>query len=89
MSWEEFARCASYDPEIFFEGRTANDRRAKAICRGCQVRLECLAAALSDRIEFGIWGGLDERERRRLLRRLPRVSNWKKELIASGVPERV
>lgn len=87
MSWEEKARCAAYDPEIFFEGRT--DRRAKAICRGCPVRLECLVAALSDHIEYGVWGGLDERERRRLRRRFPLVGDWKEQLAASGIPERV
>lgn len=90
MSWEEEARCVAYDPEIFFEGR--NDRKAKAICRGCPVRLECLAAALSDRIEYGIWGGLDERQRRSLIRRLPRLRgmrDWREELAVSGIPERV
>jgi WhiB family redox-sensing transcriptional regulator len=90
MSWEEEARCVAYDPEIFFEGRT--DRKAKAICRGCPVRLECLAAALDDRIEYGIWGGLDERQRRSLLRRLPQLHgwrSWREELAVSGIPERV
>lgn len=90
VSWEENARCVEHDPEIFFEGRT--DRRAKAICRGCPVRLECLAAALTDRIEYGVWGGLDERQRRRLLRRLPGARDWRgwrEELIVGGIPERV
>jgi WhiB family transcriptional regulator, redox-sensing transcriptional regulator len=46
------------------------------ICRGCRIRTECLADALDSRIEFGVWGGMTERERRALLRRRPNVSSW-------------
>jgi WhiB family redox-sensing transcriptional regulator len=41
------------------------------------VRTECLADALDNRIEFGIWGGMTERERRALLRRRPYVISWR------------
>lgn len=44
---------------------------------GCPVRAECLADALDNRIEFGIWGGMTERERRALLRRRPQISSWR------------
>lgn len=44
---------------------------------GCFVRTECLADALDNRIEFGIWGGMTERERRALLRRRPHVTSWR------------
>jgi WhiB family transcriptional regulator, redox-sensing transcriptional regulator len=80
MPWEESAVCGRYDPEIFF-GATSNDeRRAKAICATCPVRLECLASALSARVEFGVWGGLNERERRTLLRRHPGTRDWRRAL---------
>jgi WhiB family redox-sensing transcriptional regulator len=42
----------------------------------CPVRTECLADALDNRIEFGVWGGMTERERRALLRRRPGVGSW-------------
>ncbi len=38
---------------------------------GCRVRIACLSEALENRIEFGIWGGMTERQRRALLRRHP------------------
>jgi WhiB family transcriptional regulator, redox-sensing transcriptional regulator len=60
---------------LFVQG--AQQNRAKLICRGCPVRTECLADALDDRIEFGVWGGMTERERRALLRRRPDVTSWR------------
>ena len=56
----------------------AEQNVAKRICRGCPVRYECLADALDNRIEFGVWGGMTERERRALLRRHPQVASWRK-----------
>jgi WhiB family redox-sensing transcriptional regulator len=56
---------------------------AKRICRGCPVRNECLADALDNRIEFGVWGGMTERERRALLRRHPQVTSWRKTFEAA------
>lgn len=44
---------------------------------GCPVRAECLAEALDNRIDFGVWGGMTERERRALLRRRPEVRSWR------------
>ena len=52
---------------------------------GCPVRTECLADALDNRTEFGIWGGMTERERRALLRRRPRVISWRALLEAARV----
>jgi WhiB family transcriptional regulator, redox-sensing transcriptional regulator len=63
MSWETEARCRVYDPEIFFDTRARSERRAKSICSKCEVRTECLAFAIQSRSEFGIWGGLNVRER--------------------------
>jgi WhiB family transcriptional regulator, redox-sensing transcriptional regulator len=56
----------------------AEQNVAKRICRSCPVRYECLADALDNRIEFGVWGGMTERERRALLRRHPHVASWRK-----------
>jgi WhiB family redox-sensing transcriptional regulator len=74
--WTSRAACQESDPdELFVQGAAQN--RAKLICRGCTVRTECLADALDNRIEFGVWGGMTERERRALLRRRPDVTSWR------------
>ncbi|MGW3634109.1 WhiB family transcriptional regulator [Streptomyces sp. NPDC005122] len=51
-------------------------KQAKAVCARCPVRTECLGEALDERIEFAVWGGMTERERRALLRRKPNVASW-------------
>src|SRR4051794_37463168 len=74
--WTTRAACKGTDPdELFVQGAAQN--RAKLICRGCPVRTECLADALDNGIEFGVWGGMTERERRALLRRRPDVTSWR------------
>lgn len=67
-SWQGQANCLGVDPDMFFPERGASTRDAKAVCRGCVVRDECLEYALVNGEKFGIWGGLSERERRRLRR---------------------
>jgi WhiB family transcriptional regulator, redox-sensing transcriptional regulator len=67
--WQERALCAQTDPEAFFPEKGGSTREAKRICLGCEVRAECLEYALAHDERFGIWGGLSERERRRLKRR--------------------
>ena len=69
QSWQERALCAETDPEAFFPEKGGSTREAKKICTGCEVKAECLEYALSNDERFGIWGGLSERERRRLRRR--------------------
>ena len=69
QSWQEQALCAETDPEAFFPEKGGSTREAKKICTGCEVKAECLEYALSNDERFGIWGGLSERERRRLRRR--------------------
>lgn len=69
MSWQEQALCAQTDPEAFFPEKGGSTREAKRICVGCEVKQECLDYALANDERFGIWGGLSERERRRLKRR--------------------
>lgn len=66
--WQENANCLGVDPDLFFPERGASTREAKGVCAGCEVRLECLEYALGSGEKFGIWGGLSERERRRLRR---------------------
>ena len=74
--WTTTAACSKADPDdLFVTGAAQN--RAKALCMGCPVRVECLADALDNHVEFGVWGGMTERERRALLRRRPDVRSWK------------
>lgn len=74
--WIESAACGDSDPDELF-AESAQQNRVKAVCGGCAVRAECLAEALDNRIEFGVWGGMTERERRALLRRRPDVTSWR------------
>jgi WhiB family redox-sensing transcriptional regulator len=69
LSWQERALCAQTDPEAFFPEKGGSTREAKRVCLSCDVRSECLEYALGHDERFGIWGGLSERERRRLKRR--------------------
>jgi WhiB family transcriptional regulator, redox-sensing transcriptional regulator len=73
--WASRAACRSTDPDLLFVQGAAQNR-AKLVCMGCPVRTECLADALDNRVEFGVWGGMTERERRALLRRRPDVISW-------------
>ncbi|MGK2880086.1 MAG: WhiB family transcriptional regulator [Mycobacterium sp.] len=66
--WQEKALCAQTDPEAFFPEKGGSTREAKRICLGCDVKDACLEYALANDERFGIWGGLSERERRRLKR---------------------
>ena len=67
-AWRLDALCAETDPEAFFPEKGGSTREAKRVCSGCEVRAECLEYALANDERFGIWGGLSERERRRLRR---------------------
>lgn len=70
LSWQERALCAQTDPEAFFPEKGGSTREAKKVCVSCEVRAECLEYALENDERFGIWGGLSERERRKLKRRV-------------------
>ena len=75
--WASRGACRNTTPDsLFVQGAAQN--RAKTVCFGCPVRTECLADSLDNRVEFGVWGGLTERERRALLRRRPGVNSWRK-----------
>lgn len=68
LPWQENALCAFVDPEVFFPEKGGSSREAKRICAECTVQRDCLEYALENDERFGIWGGLSERERRRLRR---------------------
>ena len=69
LQWQERALCAQTDPEAFFPEKGGSTREAKRVCLACEVRVECLEYALANDERFGIWGGLSERERRRVKKR--------------------
>lgn len=69
LDWMARGNCIGVDPDLFYPERGASTREAKAVCRACDVQPECLEYALATREKFGIWGGLSERERRRIRRR--------------------
>ena len=68
LSWQRQANCLGVHPDLFFPERGASTREAKEVCRSCVVRGDCLEFALRNGEKFGIWGGMSERERRRLRR---------------------
>lgn len=84
-AWRREANCSGVDPELFYPQRGGSKvlqaeqiRQAKAVCAGCTVRAQCLADALEHQENHGIWGGLSERERRRLQTKLPRVARCRR-----------
>jgi WhiB family redox-sensing transcriptional regulator len=81
-NWRLAARCRTTDAEVLFVPG-ARQRDVRRICTACPVRTECLAHALDERIEWGVGGGMTERERRALLRRRPDVRSWA-ELLADA-----
>ncbi len=75
--WASAAQCKQARPdELFVRGAAQN--RAKQLCGGCPVKTECLAEALDNQIEWGVWGGMTERERRAVLRKRPNVVSWRR-----------
>ncbi|MBE7323453.1 WhiB family transcriptional regulator [Nocardioides sp. Y6] len=69
VGWQDRALCAQTDPEAFFPEKGGSTREAKKVCLTCDVRSDCLEYALMNDERFGIWGGLSERERRKLKKR--------------------
>ena len=73
--WAPLGSCSKSDPDaLFVQG--AAQQTAKVVCQRCPVIAECLADALDNRTEFGVWGGMTERERRALLKRRPNITSW-------------
>lgn len=67
LEWQDDALCAQIDPETFFPEKGGSTRDAKKVCGSCEVQNDCLDHALATGERFGVWGGVSERERRRLL----------------------
>jgi WhiB family redox-sensing transcriptional regulator len=74
-TWVAKALCRSADPDELFV-RGAAQRKAAVICRHCPVMQQCAADALDNQVEYGVWGGLTERQRRALLKEHPEVVSW-------------
>ena len=74
LDWQKKALCAQTDPELFHPEKGGSTRDAKKVCGACDVRSQCLESALENDERHGIWGGLSERERRRLRSRARRSS---------------
>ncbi len=74
--WAQFGVCRAAEPDALFV-RGAAQQLAKQVCMACPVIAECLADSLDNHTEFGIWGGMTERERRALLKRRPEVTSWR------------
>jgi WhiB family redox-sensing transcriptional regulator len=68
LSWQDLANCRGGNADLFFPERGASTRTAKSICNACAVREDCLEFAIANGEKFGIWGGLSERERRKIRR---------------------
>lgn len=83
MAWRRRARCRDGDPDAMFVPG-AEQNIAKRVCQPCPVRYECLVFALDNRIEFGVYGGKTERERRQLLKRHP-STRWRDLYRSLGV----
>lgn len=66
--WLDRALCAQVDPDLFFPQKGADTRRPKSICATCSVQVECLDDALANNERHGIWGGVSERDRRKIQR---------------------
>ena len=86
-AWVSSARCRTTDPDQLFV-RGAAQRKAAVICRHCPVMTECAAEALDNRMEFGVWGGMTERQRRALLKQHPEVDSWAEFFAAQRSPKR-
>lgn len=64
--WRLDASCEGLDSDLFFVERGASTIEARRVCAECRVMEECLVYALAKKEKFGIWGGLSERERRKI-----------------------
>lgn len=64
LSWKNKAKCLGIDPDLFFPDRGISSAEAKEICKTCEVAKECLNYALDNKERYGIWGGLNEKDRR-------------------------
>ena len=79
--WTAFGACTrTAVPDVLFV-QGAAQRAARSVCDDCVVRQECLVDALDNRVPYGVWGGMTERQRRALLRAHPEVTSWREVLL--------
>jgi WhiB family transcriptional regulator, redox-sensing transcriptional regulator len=76
QGWAQDGICGKAEPDALFV-RGAAQQVAKKVCLGCPVIAECLADSLDNRTQFGVWGGMTERQRRALLKHQPQVESWR------------
>ena len=74
--WVSQALCKAKDPDELFVRGAAQRKAAVIICRHCPVMQQCAAEALDNQVEYGVWGGMTERQRRALLKQHPDVVSW-------------
>lgn len=77
MNWRDDAACLQANRDLFFPvgsggAVSVQVRQAKAVCRQCPVQARCLEWALATDVAYGVWGGLDESERRQITRKAAR-----------------
>ena len=68
LAWQADALCSQTDPEAFFPDKGGSTKQAKKVCAACPVREQCLQYAIDNSERYGVWGGLSEKERRRVAR---------------------
>jgi len=67
-AWMDDALCVQVDTELFFPEKGASSRPARSVCRSCLVRKDCLDWSVETGQRFGVWGGMSERQRRKIRR---------------------
>lgn len=76
-NWRVLGSCATkHYPDLWFESEATSHAAAKLVCQNCEIRKECLEYAMEEKINYGMWGGLTERERRRLKKERHRRSRY-------------
>lgn len=83
QDWRAMGSCSKTDPDLWFAVGAMEHKQAKRICRECPVQSQCLAYAMDEPVDHGIWGGLTERERRRF-RRQAGAKDWRLLLQAAN-----
>lgn len=86
--WALDALCGERDPEEFFV-QGSEQKKVKSLCFDCPVQIQCLADALDNKIYYGVWGGMTERERRKIIREFPQVTDWLQKLQDPQIAKRL
>lgn len=76
LQWREQSACRGIRPSLFYPENDLEEQKAKAVCGLCSVRECCLELALSTVEPDGIWGGLNVRQRRRIIRGRAQIGEY-------------